>query len=392
MYIDGFFEWEEIIHEGLAKIIIPKRELFLRPDRVYEPAWSPVFYNPLMKLSRDMTILVNYSYFGAKSYFFIDSLAGTGIRGIRLALETNGYGIINDVDPIAYYYMVRNIDLNKLSGYVYPYMCESNTLFNNYTFSGMVFDYIDIDPYGSPIPFIDSAVKALGRRSLLGVTATDTAPLVCSHKRKTLRRYNVNCINTDFEKELGLRILIYNLVIRASSLDICLKPLISYYHRYYYRVFFEAVRSSSRAYELVSKCRGYLWYCIDTLERGYVRTIDIIENNCSTGKQIVIGPLWICSLGDIDFLSTVLKNTDKYSEITNYELINLLNTLLGEYRIEQPYIRCDKFFSSIRKNMIPINKFIDIVRRNSFEAYRSHFDPRGVRTNMPIKILREIFS
>lgn len=380
------------MHEGLAKLIIPRRDLFLRPDYVYEPAWSPVFYNPLMKISRDLMVLVNYSYFGSKTYFFIDSLAGTGVRGIRLALETNSYGIVNDVDSLAYHYMVRNIELNKVSDRVQPFMCESNSLFNNYTFSGIIVDYIDVDPYGSPIPFIDSAVRPLGKKSLLGVTATDTAPLVCSHKRKALRRYNINCIDVDFEKELGLRILLYNLVIRSTSQDVSLKPLISYYYKHYYRVFFEALRSSRGAYEVISDCRGYLWYCLDTIERGFVKEIDIVENKCSTGKQLIIGPLWICRLGDIDFLKIVIKNTEKYSEFIEHRLSSILNTLINDYQVEQPYIRYDKFFSTIRRNIVPINEFLDTIREHGFEAYRTHFDPRGVRTNAPISILREIFS
>ncbi len=392
VFVNAIYEWEEIVTEGLAKIIIPKRELFQRPDQTYEPAWSPVFYNPLMKPCRDLTVLVNYSYFGNKSYFFIDSLAGTGVRGIRLGLETNGYGIINDVDPIAYYYMLRNIELNNLSQRVQPYMCESNALFNNFTFSGVIVDYIDIDPYGSPIPFIDSAVKTLGKNSLLGVTATDTAPLVCSHRHKTLRRYNIECMKTDFEKELGLRILIYNLIIRSASQDVCLKPLISYYHKHYYRVFFETTRSGSKAFENVSKCRGYLWYCPKTLERGFVKEINTIENNCSDGEQIVAGPLWICNLGDTDFLKKLIDNVEKFANYIDLNLLKQLKILLYEYRIEQPYIRYDKFFSKIGRNMIPIEEFINIIKKQGFEASRSHFDPRGVRTNAPVKILREIFS
>ena len=107
------FDWEEIIVEGLAKIIIPKRELFIRPDGLYEPAWSPVFYNPLMEFNRNITVLVTITYFNKKEFFFIEPLSGTGIRGIRLALESNGYGYINDVDPLSYYYMERNISTRK---------------------------------------------------------------------------------------------------------------------------------------------------------------------------------------------------------------------------------------------------------------------------------------
>ena len=39
------------------------------------------------------------------------------------------------------------------------------------------FQWIDVDPFGSPITFIDGALQALGRVGVLEVTATDTAAL-----------------------------------------------------------------------------------------------------------------------------------------------------------------------------------------------------------------------
>ena len=44
------------------------------------------------------------------------------------------------------------------------------------------FQWIDVDPFGSPITFIDGALQALGRVGVLEVTATDTAaPVSYTH-------------------------------------------------------------------------------------------------------------------------------------------------------------------------------------------------------------------
>ncbi len=388
------YDWEEVIREGKAQIIIPKRELYKRSDNVYEPAWSIVFYNPLMRISRDLTSLTTYTFFNNREFFFIDALSGTGIRGIRLALETSGYGIINDVDPIAYYYMVRNIEFNNVGDHIKPMLCEMNSLLNNYTFSGVIVDYIDIDPYGSPIPFIDSAVKPLAKNGLLGVTATDTAPLVCSHSKKTLRRYNIECIKTDFEKELGLRILIYNIVFRAASQDVALEPLISYSHLYYYRVFFRSRRSGLASYEVLRDCRGYLWYCPSTLERGFVKELsNVSELEClDHRKPMLVGPLWICSLGKHDFLNRLLDNYSYFNGLFDETTHKLLSMLYKEYGVNEPYIRYDRFFGVIKKNMPPIEEFIEFLREHGFKAYRTHFDPRGVKTNASINDLYELFT
>lgn len=385
------FSWEETVLEGAAKIIIPRRELFRRPDGAYEPAWSPVFYNPIMHINRDITSLATYSYFKGKEYFFVEPLGGTGVRGIRLALETNGAGIINDVDPISFYYIKRNIIINKVENRVAPYLHEANALLNSLTFSGLPVDYIDIDPYGSPVPFIDSAIKPLGKKSLLGITATDTGPLNCSHRNKALRRYGIRCIKTDFSKELGLRVLIYNIVFRAASLDVALYPLISYSDKYYYRVIFEAERTGNKSYELIDRCRGYLWYCRKTLERGFVKEL-AYDLSCSNGeKPEFIGPLWICGLGSKEFYKIMISNIVKLPFLEK-ETIELLSKIEPDITINNPYIRYDRLFGLHRRNQPPINDFIERIRELGYEAYRTHFDPRGIRTNADVKELHRLIS
>ena len=37
------------------------------------------------------------------------------------------------------------------------------------------FDYIDIDPFGSPNPFLAAAIGRITRNGIVAVTATDTA-------------------------------------------------------------------------------------------------------------------------------------------------------------------------------------------------------------------------
>ncbi len=47
----------EITREGKAYILAPRKELFTRPDGIFEPAWAPIFYNPVMMDNRSLTVL-----------------------------------------------------------------------------------------------------------------------------------------------------------------------------------------------------------------------------------------------------------------------------------------------------------------------------------------------
>ena len=64
------------ITEGSAEIFIPVEEKISKK--------LPVFYNPAMKLNRDITVLLLQQF---PPMSLCDPLAGTGIRSIRLAKE-----------------------------------------------------------------------------------------------------------------------------------------------------------------------------------------------------------------------------------------------------------------------------------------------------------------
>ncbi|QOR94308.1 RsmD family RNA methyltransferase [Thermosphaera chiliense] len=380
---------EEVLTEGLARIIVPRLESYVREDGKLEPAWMPVFYNPEAALSRDITVLYLSTRF-KHGLNFIDALAGTGVRGVRISLELEGEGVLNDVDPRAFHYIRRNIALNNLESRVQAFNQEANTLLNMLTFTGIPFDFIDIDPYGSPIPYVDSAFKPLGKKASLGVTATDTAPLTCSNPRKMLRRYWHRCVDVDFEKEVGLRVLISNIVLRGAAHDIMLKPAVSFLYKHYYRVVFETVRNASLSFENLSKCIGSIWYCTETLERGFAVSG---ENGiaCMSGKPVLIGPLWVCELMSSSVVNDMLAQLPKYPWMQR-QTVKMLKILAEETSVQTPYIRVDRVYSRLRKNMPPFSQLMETLKQHGFKVARTHFDPRGIRVDGDLSEAFKIMS
>ena len=157
------------IEEGLTKIEFPEFE------KVSSEA--PVFYNPHMELNRDLSILAIQAFQKKeqREIDICDLFGGSGIRGIRYKNEIDGVGhvYINDISETANYYEQHNIDLNNLDNIEISQHDASMFL----RLKRGEFDVIDIDPFGTPSPFIDSAGYCARRNSLLCVTATDTSAL-----------------------------------------------------------------------------------------------------------------------------------------------------------------------------------------------------------------------
>ena len=183
----------QIIEEGKATIKIPKETKISKE--------LPVFYNPVMKFNRDITIALLNTL--DEDLRISLPLAGTGVRGIRIALETKHKNIIfNDLNPVAIKIINQNLKLNKLK------LKVENKEANKFLLENKGFDYIDIDPFGSPNPFLDSAIKRLSREGILAVTATDTAPLCGTFPKACLRKYWAKPLRNELMHEIGLRILI----------------------------------------------------------------------------------------------------------------------------------------------------------------------------------------
>ncbi len=113
--------------EGTTRILVPAL-----------PTKS-IFYNPKMELCRDIDIAGVAAFISSlpsqqAPLTYIDALAGTGVRGIRVANEVGLPVAINDRSKPAYELIKRNIELNEIVERAKAYNENANVLLlqNNY--------------------------------------------------------------------------------------------------------------------------------------------------------------------------------------------------------------------------------------------------------------------
>ncbi|RME54232.1 methyltransferase domain-containing protein [Candidatus Woesearchaeota archaeon] len=330
--------------ENSIKFYSPKNEVITKS--------LPVFYNKEMKLARDVT---TYIINQLKPSRILDSMCATGIRSIRIAKECNVKEIVaNDINPLAIKLTKKNAKLNKVS------LSLSNKNLNILLYEEKPFDYIDIDPFGSPVIFIEPAISNIKNNGILAITATDLGPLYGRHPSTCRRRYNCIPLNNYFRKELAARILIYRSQIIASSHDKSLIPVFVDAGQYYIRVYFKCTKSKSNK---VFKQHKHLFYNSKNLEYSF----DYFP------ESTVHGPFYIGSLWD-------------KSLTQNFNLIKYLKDestldVFGYYDIHKI---CKKFKLSSK---IKISTLIDNLKSSGYKASRTHFSPQGIRSNIEIKEL-----
>ena len=132
-----------------------------------------VFYNPSMKFSRDLNV-----EFAKKLNFkglFLDGMSASGIRGIRLALECNFNVEFCDTSKLAVDTIKDNLKLNNLDSKVFHDDVQNLVKERRY-------DWIDIDPFGTPAPYFEAIIENVEDDGILGIAATDTAvPVSYTH-------------------------------------------------------------------------------------------------------------------------------------------------------------------------------------------------------------------
>lgn len=170
-----------IITEGGAKLVISEQKVNEKGEKIE----SDVFYNPVQVFNRDLTLLCLRIHarnleklkenFDGLTIF--DALSASGLRTVRFLKEMGDcvkMVYANDISEKSHEIMNRNfkengVDLKKivssredanklLMDYREPYFKEKNKDY-------LKFDVIDLDPYGSCVPFLDAAVQCANENS-----------------------------------------------------------------------------------------------------------------------------------------------------------------------------------------------------------------------------------
>ncbi len=180
----------EIIREGKVQILVPKLAAYGVVPSDYAPSKAPVFYNPVMQFNRDLTVLAFKAYQHTVNHeiSICEPLTSQGIRGIRFAAEIEGVTkvLLSDINIHAYELANYNIKLNNLQEKVTLKHKDANCVLSCNASPKKRFDIIDIDPFGTPVPDLDSAFRALKNKGLIAVTAKIWRPCVGS-TRKSMR-------------------------------------------------------------------------------------------------------------------------------------------------------------------------------------------------------------
>lgn len=211
-----------------------------------------VFYNPVQEFNRDTSILVinefnemlseerlakGKPHEGIKVF---EALAATGLRSVRYLKEIPAITQLvgNDIDKAATDLMKKNFEFNKCPSDKFRVeTMDAIDLMNQYRRDKTTFDVVDLDPYGTAIPFLEGAITSLADNGLLCVTFTDMAVLCARQPHVCFYRYGSAPLGKPYCHEQALRMVLYTINTMANKHGKRVEPLLSLTVDFYVRLF-----------------------------------------------------------------------------------------------------------------------------------------------------------
>lgn len=398
------------VQEGKATILTPKQD--------------EVFYNPIQQFNRDLSIMVIKAYDEIRhekiqaikkksknkrtklnGLKILESLAASGLRSCRYGLEIPEAGkiVANDMLAEAVKSINKNVEYNKLTDKVVANQGDAIKFMGS---TDEKFHIVDLDPYGTAAPFIDSAIQCLEDDGMLLVTCTDAGVLAGSgYPEKCFALYGGNnfgnaYVNGESNHEVGIRLILNLIASTAAKYKKTIEPMLSLSIDYYFRVFVKVktspinVKNHASETMLTYGCNGCGHKIVQPLgmknntKFQYPKLQGPISSNCQyCGTSYnVAGPMYAGNLHNREFIDKVLKineSSDKEIYVTHERIKGMLTLASNELDDAPFFFNLNQLCSIFKSPPISIEQYTKAVGNLGYKVSLTHAKKNCVKTNLP---------
>lgn len=404
------FQEFNTVQEGKAMILTPKQD--------------EVFYNPIQQFNRDLSIMAIKAYDEIRhekiqaikkksknkrtklnGLKILESLAASGLRSCRYGLEIPEAGkiVANDMLAEAVKSINKNVEYNKLTDKVVANQGDAIKFMGS---TDEKFHIVDLDPYGTAAPFIDSAIQCLEDDGMLLVTCTDAGVLAGSgYPEKCFALYGGNnfgnaYVNGESNHEVGIRLILNLIASTAAKYKKTIEPMLSLSIDYYFRVFVKVktspinVKNHASETMLTYGCNGCGHKIVQPLgmknntKFQYPKLQGPISSNCQyCGTSYnVAGPMYAGNLHNREFIDKVLKineSSDKEIYATHERIKGMLTLASNELDDAPFFFNLNQLCSIFKSPPISIEQYTKAVGNLGYKVSLTHAKKNCVKTNLP---------
>ncbi|CAA2987311.1 probable tRNA (guanine(26)-N(2))-dimethyltransferase 2 [Olea europaea subsp. europaea] len=340
----------------------------------------------------------------------LEALSASGLRALRYAREVDGIGqvVALDNDNVSVEACKRNIKFNGsvACSKVESHLADARVYMLTHS---KEFEVVDLDPYGSPSVFLDSAVQSVVDGGMLMCTATDMAVLCGGNGEVCYSKYGSYPLRGKYCHEMALRILLACIESHANRYKRYIVPVLSVQMDFYVRVFVR-VYSSAGAMKNTPLKLSYVYQCIgcDSFHLQPIgRTVSkntsvrylpgfgpVVPQECSDcGKKYNMGgPMWSAPIHDQEWVTSILEDVksmkDRYPA---YERISAVLTTISEELPDVPlFLSLHNLCATLKCTSPSAVMFRSAVINAGYRISGTHVNPLGLKTDAPMDVIWDI--
>ncbi|XP_059045805.1 tRNA (guanine(26)-N(2))-dimethyltransferase-like [Achroia grisella] len=395
-----------------------------------------VFYNPVQEFNRDLSIAVlsiftddykteNRAKAEKKTkkdgqmdidITILEALSATGLRSIRYAKEVPNVTkiVANDFSIQAVETIKANVIHNQVENLIETNHDDACMLMYKHKQPAKRFTAIDLDPYGCPSIFLDSAVQSVSEGGLLLVTATDMAVLAGNSPETCYCKYGAVSLKTKCCHEMALRILLQCIEQHANRYSRYIVPLLSISADFYIRVFVKVYSGAIHCKKTTSKL-SMVYHCVGcdhiTLQplggfkpnpseknpeqmKSYLPPAPVVGEHCvhCNQRHHLGGPIWSAPIHDEAFVSRVLMHVQEHPALfgTAKRIEGVLSMVREELHSVPLYYTLDKMFGRVHLETMPMMVMRSAIMNAGHKVSYSHASKLSIKTTAPAHLMWDI--
>ncbi|MEM6253364.1 MAG: tRNA (guanine-N1)-methyltransferase [Cyanobacteria bacterium P01_D01_bin.156] len=346
------------------------------------------FYRPTSQVGRDLAVLAAAVYRQNHGQLrVIDAMTGCGVRPLRYHLEAEADWVwANEGNPDLHQLLAQNLSQGMAPETYRITHQDANQLFFQCAQNHDYYDLIDIDSFGSPTPFIASALWAVKFGGLLYLTSTDGRTTGGHALEKSVQIYGACARSHPAVHEQGLRLLLGCAAQQAATRGFTIEPVFSIFNGTVHRVMVRVVKQPWH-----SNHYGFLAYCYGC---GQFRTANwrqLGKLGCDFcgAAPVVSGPLWLGSLHDENYLGQMLNLADLW----RWPKIQQLLAVMTEENTMPPYYYpLAEIGRRGQMDIPPRDRLIEGIcdrthpSGHPYRATHTHIAPQAIKTDAPLSL------
>jgi tRNA (guanine26-N2/guanine27-N2)-dimethyltransferase len=345
------------------------------------------FFRPHSRVVRDLGVLLAAAHQRKTGRLrVLEAMAGCGVRSLRYWQESGADWVwANEGNPDLGHLLHANLAslLSQRCGKLTQE--DANRVFFQCYLNRDYYDLVDVDCFGTAVPYLSTCLWAAAIGGFVYLTSTDGRSATGHLPTQSLRAYAAYARSHPAAHEQGLRLAIASLQQQAATKGLGIRPIFSLFTGETYRVMVQVTAKPA----LTEQNYGFLGYCHHCGEYQVVPWRRLGRVSCPGCDRpcTVTGPMWLGNLHDPPMLDRLMRLATEWQW---HDRIGLLSVMAAEATLPPYFYRLGDIGKRGKTDIPKRSQLIQALQDHGHRAATTSVNAEAIKTDASMKVCAAI--